>query len=552
MTAGKKKPEHKEPETPGIERTLRDVAEEQLARSPKRSPGMEGQTPEQLVHELSVHQIELEMQAEALRSAQNALEESREKFLDLYEFAPLGYFTLTDKALIAEVNLTGATLIGVERKKLLVARFRKFVSPGDFEQWDRYLIRLLMQDNNQSCILTLKRGDGSTFPARLEGIRTNGFDGIISVRIAISDITDIWQIEALKVSETRYRRLFETAQDGILILDAGSGQIVEVNPFLIDMLGFSREQFLGKKIWEIGLFKDIVANKENFEELQRQEYIRYEDMPLETAGGQRIAVEFISNVYMVSNKKVIQCNIRDITARKRVEDALALTSKKLNLLSGITRHDINNQLTILLGYLKILENKQSDPTLIEYFLKVSNAAKRISAMIRFTKEYEEIGVHAPTWQDTRTLIATAAKQAPLGQVVVKNDLPAGAEVFADPLMVKVFYNLMDNAARYGGKITTIRFSALDRDGDDHLIVCEDDGEGVPQDEKERIFERGFGKNTGLGLALSREILSITGITIRETGEPGKGARFEMVVPKGMWRNAGEGIENDSGKKEAGT
>jgi len=112
-------------------------------------------------------------------------------------------------------------------------------------------------------------------------------------------------------------------------------------------------------------------------------------------------------------------------------------------------------------------------------------------------------------------------------------------VFADQLITKVFYNLMDNAGRYGGKITTIRFSAL-KSGDDPLILCEDDGVGIPADEKEKIFERGFGKNTGLGLALSREILSITGITITETGEPGKGARFEMVVPDGMWRMAGKG------------
>jgi signal transduction histidine kinase len=155
-------------------------------------------------------------------------------------------------------------------------------------------------------------------------------------------------------------------------------------------------------------------------------------------------------------------------------------------------------------------------------------------MIQFTKEYEQIGVHAPAWQDCRTLVDTAAKDAPLGKVRVENDLPAGMDVFADPLIVKVCYNLMDNAVRYGGKITTIRFSAEERDGD-VVIVCSDDGNGVSVEEKEKIFERGFGKNTGLGLALSREILSITGITIKETGEPGKGARFEMVVPKRMWR-----------------
>jgi signal transduction histidine kinase len=216
------------------------------------------------------------------------------------------------------------------------------------------------------------------------------------------------------------------------------------------------------------------------------------------------------------------------------EQAFRQANKKLNLLSSITRHDINNQLTVQMGYLEILEDTSLDPTTNEYFQKVNTATKRIAAMIQFTKEYEQIGVNAPVWQECRTLVDTAAKQAPLGKVMVKNDLPTGAEVFADPLVVKVCYNLMDNAVRYGGKITTIRFS-VQESGDEHLIVCEDDGDGIVVAEKEKIFERGFGKNTGLGLALSLEILSITGITITETGEPGKGARFEIAVPNGAWR-----------------
>ena len=160
-------------------------------------------------------------------------------------------------------------------------------------------------------------------------------------------------------------------------------------------------------------------------------------------------------------------------------------------------------------------------------------------MIRFTKDYEEIGVNSPAWQDCRALVDTLVKEAHLGHVVVKNDLPSGISVFADPLIVKVFYNLMDNALRHGGKITTIRF-AVEESSDEHIIVSEDDGNGVASDEKEKIFERGFGKNTGLGLALSREILAITGITIKETGELGKGARFEMTVPNVAWRMSGEG------------
>ncbi len=411
MAAGKKEPEEKNTNTPGIERSLREDVEDQLARSPKHSPDLAGQTPEQLIHELQVHQIELETQAEELRRVHLELTEARDKYLDLYEFAPVGYLTLTYDALISEVNLSGATLLGTDRNKLKRARFRKFIAPQDLEAWDRYFKIVLNQNDQQTCTLTLKRDDGVTCPARLESVRLTGMNTITTtVRVAISDISDI-----------------------------------------------------------------------------------------------RLA-----------------------------EEALASANKKLNLLSSVTRHDINNQLMSANGFLELLHRKVTDPTLEDYFTRIIKANSRISAIIQFSREYEQIGIKAPVWLDTRTLVDTAAKQAPLGKVIVKNDLPERAEMFVDPLIEKMFYNLIDNAVRHGGKIRTIRFS-VEESGDDHLIVCEDDGDGIVAVEKEKIFERGFGKNTGLGLALSREILDITGITIKETGEPGKGARFEMMVPKGAWR-----------------
>jgi PAS domain S-box-containing protein len=129
--------------------------------------------------------------------------------------------------------------------------------------------------------------------------------------------------EALQISETRYRRLLESAQDGILILDADTGQIIDANPLMQDLLGYSYEEFVGKKLWDIGPFKDIAASKSSFDELQRKRYIRYEDLPIETSDGRLINVEFVSYVYMVDSKKVIQCNISDITERKRSATVLA-------------------------------------------------------------------------------------------------------------------------------------------------------------------------------------------------------------------------------------
>ena len=167
----------------------------------------------------------------------------------------------------------------------------------------------------------------------------------------------------MRESELRYRRLFETAQDGILILDAETGMVVDVNPFLTKMLGYSHEVFLNKKIWELGFFKDIVGNEANFRELQAKEYLRYEDMPLETSDGQRIEVEFVSNVYLVNERKVIQCNIRDISARVRAEAAMIASEMRYRRLFEAAKDgililnadtgmivDVNPFLIELLGY----------------------------------------------------------------------------------------------------------------------------------------------------------------------------------------------------------
>jgi PAS domain S-box-containing protein len=325
----------------------------------------------------------------------------------------------------------------------------------------------------------------------------------------------------------------ESSINAIAIADM-AGNLTNVNTAFLSIWGYEHQQeVLGQSV--LSFWKVPHEAQQVVDGIQAQGTWTGE-MTGQRKDGTPIPVQLSANLIRdVSGMPVAMMgSFIDITERKQAEGTLHQANKKLNLLSSITRHDINNQLTVLRGYLAILEKKQPDPSLTEYFGKVSTAAQRISSMIQFTKEYENIGVNAPVWQDCKTAIETAAKQAPLGKVVVKNDLPDCTEVFSDPLIVKVFYNLMDNAVQHGGKITTIWFS-FEECNCDHLIVCEDDGDGVPAEEKEKIFEKGYGKNTGMGLFLAREILDITGITIRETGEPGKGARFEMAVPKGMWR-----------------
>ncbi len=376
----------------------------------------------------------------------------------------------------------------------------------------------------------------------LETIKTPIFDDkgtLIGVLGIGHDITERKQNEeALRASEQFTKEIIHNAQEGIIVYDQNFNYLVW-NSFMESLTGISASEALGNNA--IDLFPHL--KEQNVHIMLQQalngDTVQSPDTPYHVLQTKKSG--WVSGIYSPHYNTqgdivgVIGI-IRDITDQKKIEISLNAASKKLNLLSSITRHDINNQLTVQMGYLSMLEKKQLDPTLTEYFQKVSNAAKRISAMIAFTKEYESIGVNAPVWQDCYTIVDTAAKQTPLGKITVKNNITSGTEVLADPLIIKVFFNLMDNAVRYGGKITEIRFFGQES-GDEHIIICEDDGEGISADEKEKIFEKGFGKNTGLGLFLSREILSITGITIRETGSPGKGARFEITFPKSMWRIA---------------
>ena len=238
----------------------------------------------------------------------------------------------------------------------------------------------------------------------------------------------------------------------------------------------------------------------------------------------------------VNNNMVVAVTVvsTNITDQKITEKSLIEANRKLNLLNSITRHDILNQMTVLLGYLDLSQDKCRDKEMEEFLEKQKSAAETIYHQISFTKDYQEIGIHKPEWQGVSGLIEKPVKMLNPGNIFIENKC-GDLKIFADPLLEKVFFNLIDNSIRHGEKVSKISFYT-EKIPHGIKFICEDDGQGIRDEEKETIFRQGYGKNTGLGLFLIREILSITGLEIHETGLYGKGARFEIAIPDMMYSN----------------
>jgi PAS domain S-box-containing protein len=227
----------------------------------------------------------------------------------------------------------------------------------------------------------------------------------------------------------------------------------------------------------------------------------------------------------------------DITDRKHYEDALKQANEKLQLLGSVTRHDGLNQLAILEGWMGIARGVVEDKAVLQYLEKMNAAAKALQGQLEFTADYQEMGVKNPEWIPVEPALLRGVAGLNLGDISIVHEL-GGLEIYADPMLDKVFRNLVENAIRHGEKVSKITLS-FKKSKDAVTISLEDDGVGIPESEKKLSFEPRYGKHTGYGLFMTRSILEITGIGIEETGMPGKGAKFEIRVPAGKFRFAPE-------------
>jgi len=347
----------------------------------------------------------------------------------------------------------------------------------------------------------------------------------------------------LTLAEARARKERDTAQNyldiaGVIILALDlEGRVTLINRKGESLLGLPQHEILGKDWFGafvpkadlkelLSGYHDALSGKIGFE--------THENSVI-TADGTLREIRWANAILKDGQGTPIGLlsSGSDVTEENLSKEALRQANQKLALLGSITRHDTLNHLTALSGYLELAKIKYDDQQ--RTFLdRAETMARAIETDLLFGAEYQKMGSSPPAWQEPAPLIRACAADMEDG-VIVQVDLTP-VLVYADPMLRKVFCNLIANAIDHGGRVSRIVFTAEERDGG-LVIVCKDDGVGIPPEEKEIIFSSGYGKNHGYGLFLIREILAITGILIRETGEAGRGARFEIFVPDGKFKTA---------------
>lgn len=338
--------------------------------------------------------------------------------------------------------------------------------------------------------------------------------------------------EALKESEKRNSAIVSAIPDALFIINR-DGVFLGYHAKESTQLLVPPEVFIGKTLHEI--VPEHIADQgiKAISKALDNDEVQVFDYYLDLQTGR---MWYEMRITMASSESVLAI-FRDITGRKLAEEALRESNHKLRLLTGLTRHDIFNQVSAV----ELLQNLALDSSNIkkvhDYIKSAKEASDRIEAIIGFTREYEDFGTTSSGWQCLFPIIESAENEVKLGDVNLEIHIPIDLEVYADPIIRKVFTTFFDNAIRHGGIIHNIRVSC-EKSDDNLIIVCEDDGVGIRSEEKERIFDHGYGNNTGIGLFLTKEILSITGLSIRECGIPGKGARFEITVSAGKYRGKG--------------
>jgi PAS domain S-box-containing protein len=449
--------------------------------------------------------------------------------------SPMGIILIDLQGRIMEVNPTFQRLLRREGEDLKGRNMSSLCGgSGDCgEKMEKFLQGPLDATFSHESLMV--RGDGSKFNVRVT-MSLVPADGKVDFAVAmVEDITErTVAVEALQQNEESLRKVFESAPFPMIITEV-SGMIIEVNNKAAEVFEVDAREVRGTDV--IHFYQDESDRERIVSKLRQQGFIDNFETAFHTTSGKVRWLMLSARQAMLGGVACFLVAAYDITERREMEHALQQANRKLGLLNSITRHDILNQTLVLNGYIELSKRDAGGASQLKYLDRMGIASENIRKQISFTRDYQDMGVKAAEWFELDEVMTACFKQiSPQG---VELHLETnGYSVLADPLVEKVFYNLIDNSLRHGNGIHNISLSDEMRE-QQLLVVYSDDGCGIGPEDRPYLFEKGYGKNTGLGLFLSKEILGITGISIVENGQQGRGVRFEMTVPKGKFRQGSD-------------
>jgi PAS domain S-box-containing protein len=473
------------------------------------------------------------------KRAEEALIQSEELHRSLFKASPDGIAIVNPKGILTYASPKALDMFGLTHpEEAIGTSVLDWITNDDRTMAGRQFATVLSDSDLLTHTYRVHRKDGSQFFVEMHSAALHDSNGSVSGIISIlRDITDRKQAEeALRRSEKEYRNIIESMQDVFYRVNR-EGIITMISPYGARLVGFDTPSEIIGNYRATDFYADPVERDAFLSHILAEKNVSGYPMTLKDRHGKLHYATASSHIIYDKDGNIdgIEGILHDVTTLKDVENSLRQANRQITLMTSITRHDIHNQLLALTGWLELSKASVKDPDrmkeLISRELEITDI---IHQQINFTMIFDDMGVKPPVWQEPDLIVEKAHAALPFGNVRLVMDLPR-IEVFADPLLEKVFYNLLDNSIRYGGAgMTTVRVHSK-KDQESLLIIIEDDGEGIPGEDRGRLFERGFGKHTGLGLFLVKEVLSITNLTIRETGSPGKGARFEITIPAGKYR-----------------
>lgn len=514
----------KEIDALNLKKNLRDRAEKSLHEKHFEKTEYENKEIEALIHELRVHQIELEMQNDELQRSHKELEESRNKYFDLYNFAPIGYFTANEQGIVTEVNLTVGNLLGIDRNIIINQRFAKFIAPGYQDKFYFHRKHALETNEKQTCEIKLIKNNGEQFYVQMDTIALpQQGKNKVHFKTTIIDISKIKETERnLKITQSSV----DNSSEEIFWITEDS-KFIYANDAASKLLGYSIDELLTMRVPDIDPNFPSNLWPEHWKNLMENKKIVFESIH-KTKYGESIPVEISANLLQHDGQSINCTYARDIRDRKKVEKKINNYNEFLKLLNKILRHDISNYLTVTNMSLEMIETNNTDLK-----KKAVRSVERSVELINRIAEFEYI-VSTQNQElvcfDPRKIIEDLCADYPETVININGDCPG---ILGDVALRQVFDNLIRNAIIHG-KTSKIDINLNEKE-DFCEITIADYGSGIPDAIKNQIFEDKFNYgetiSTGMGLYIVTKLMERYGGTVRVEDNKPQGAVFILEFKK---------------------